>query len=73
MLKVIVLGGPVMIPLLLCSVLALAISIDRLWYLIRSRVDSEDPWRISASPSNREKCWKPCRLPSGPGDQLQQS
>ncbi|HHT72529.1 MAG TPA: MotA/TolQ/ExbB proton channel family protein [Firmicutes bacterium] len=42
MLKVIVLGGPVMIPLLLCSVLALAISIDRLWYLIRSRVDSED-------------------------------
>ncbi len=42
MLKVIVLGGPVMIPLLLCSVLALAISIDRLWYLLRSRVDSED-------------------------------
>jgi len=42
MLKLIVLGGPVMIPLLLCSVLALAISIDRLWYLLRSRVDSED-------------------------------
>jgi len=42
MLKVIVLGGPVMIPLLLCSILAVAISIDRLWYLLRSRVDSED-------------------------------
>lgn len=42
MLNVIVLGGPVMIPLLLCSVLAVAISIERLWVLLRSRVDSED-------------------------------
>ncbi|NLM38927.1 MAG: MotA/TolQ/ExbB proton channel family protein [Firmicutes bacterium] len=42
MLNVIVLGGPVMIPLLLCSVFALAISIERLWYLLRGRIDTED-------------------------------
>ena len=42
MLNVIVLGGPVMIPLLLCSILALAISIERLWYLLRGRIDTED-------------------------------
>ncbi|NMA61105.1 MAG: MotA/TolQ/ExbB proton channel family protein [Firmicutes bacterium] len=42
MLKVFVLGGPVMIPLLLCSIFALAIGIERLWYLSRGRIDTDD-------------------------------
>lgn len=35
-------GGPVMIPLLFASVLALAVALERLWYLYSTRVDSED-------------------------------
>lgn len=42
MLKVFVLGGPVMFPLLLCSIFALAIGIERLWYLSRGRIDTDD-------------------------------
>lgn len=42
MLEVFLLGGPVMIPLLLCSVFAVAVGVERLWYLLRSRVDAED-------------------------------
>ncbi len=42
MLKIFKLGGPVMIPLLLCSVFAVAIGIERLWYLLRGRVDTSD-------------------------------
>ena len=42
MLRIFELGGPVMIPLLLCSVLSLAIGIERLWYLLRSRIDTDD-------------------------------
>lgn len=42
MLKVFVLGGPVMIPLLLCSIFALAVGIERLWYLSRGRIDTDD-------------------------------
>ncbi|MFY9526600.1 MAG: MotA/TolQ/ExbB proton channel family protein [Limnochordia bacterium] len=42
MLEIIKLGGPVMIPLLLCSVFALAIGIERLWYLLRCRIDTEE-------------------------------
>jgi biopolymer transport protein ExbB len=42
MLKIFALGGPVMIPLLFCSIFALAIGIERLWYLLRSRVDTDD-------------------------------
>ncbi|MDI9484206.1 MAG: MotA/TolQ/ExbB proton channel family protein [Bacillota bacterium] len=42
MLRIFALGGPVMIPLLLCSIFALAIGIERLWYLLRSRVDTDD-------------------------------
>ncbi len=38
MLKIFKLGGPVMIPLLLCSVFAVAIGIERLWYLLRGRL-----------------------------------
>lgn len=42
MLKTLVLGGPVMIPLLLSSVFAVAIGIERLWYLLRLRIDTDD-------------------------------
>ncbi|NLV92832.1 MAG: MotA/TolQ/ExbB proton channel family protein [Firmicutes bacterium] len=42
MVEIILRGGPLMIPLLLCSVFAVAISLERLWYLWRSRIDTED-------------------------------
>ena len=42
MINLIISGGPVMIPLLLCSVGAVAVGLERLWYLLRSRVDTED-------------------------------
>src|SRR5690625_3748362 len=42
MIEWLVKGGPVMIPLLLASVLALAVALERLWYLYRTKVDSED-------------------------------
>lgn len=42
MLDMIIRGGPVMIPLLLCSVLVVAVSLERLVYLLRCRVDTED-------------------------------
>ncbi len=42
MLDILVKGGPVMIPLLFCSVLAVAVALERLWYLYSTRVDSED-------------------------------
>lgn len=42
MVEFIVRGGPVMIPLLFCSVLAVAVCLERLWYLLGSRVDTED-------------------------------
>lgn len=42
MLKTFALGGPVMIPLLFCSIFSLAIGLERLWYLLRSRVDTDD-------------------------------
>lgn len=42
MLNIFLLGGPVMIPLLLCSIFAVAIGIERLWYLLRARIDTDD-------------------------------
>ncbi|MCK9526668.1 MAG: MotA/TolQ/ExbB proton channel family protein [Limnochordia bacterium] len=42
MLRIFELGGPVMIPLLLCSVFSVAIGIERLWYLLRLRIDTDD-------------------------------
>ncbi|HBG01188.1 MAG TPA: MotA/TolQ/ExbB proton channel family protein [Firmicutes bacterium] len=42
MLRIFALGGPVMIPLLICSIFAVAIGIERLWYLLRSRIDTDD-------------------------------
>lgn len=42
MLDMIIRGGPVMIPLLLCSVLMVAVCLERLFYLWRSRIDTED-------------------------------
>lgn len=42
MLELIALGGPVMVALIISSVLALAISLERIWYFYRTRVDSDD-------------------------------
>ncbi|MDI9413843.1 MAG: MotA/TolQ/ExbB proton channel family protein [Bacillota bacterium] len=42
MLRIFELGGPVMIPLFLCSVFAVAVGIERLWFLVRTRIDTED-------------------------------
>lgn len=42
MLRILELGGPVMIPLLLCSIFAVAIGIERLWFLVRTRIDTDD-------------------------------
>ncbi len=42
MVDVIVRGGLVMVPLLLCSVLAVAVSLERVWFMVRARVDTED-------------------------------
>ncbi|MBU1061682.1 MAG: MotA/TolQ/ExbB proton channel family protein [Candidatus Omnitrophica bacterium] len=42
MLEFIQKGGPVMYPILLCSVLAFAIIIDRLYHLYRAKIDTND-------------------------------
>lgn len=42
MLEIIVLGGPLMIPIVLCSVVALAVILERWWYLWRSSIDTDD-------------------------------
>lgn len=42
MVDFIVLGGPVMIPLLFCSVLAVAIGLERIWYFAKTRSDTAD-------------------------------
>ncbi len=42
MIELIVSGGPVMIPLLFCSVLAVAVGLERLWFLLRTKIDTED-------------------------------
>jgi len=41
MLDVFIRGGPLMVPLLVLSILALAVFLERAWYLFRSRVDAE--------------------------------
>lgn len=42
MVDVIVRGGLIMVPLLLCSVLAVAVSLERIWFMVKARVDTED-------------------------------
>lgn len=42
MVDAIVKGGPLMIPLLILSILALAVSLERIWYLSRTRADSDE-------------------------------
>ena len=34
-------GGPVMWPILLCSIFALAIILEKLWYLHRVKIDTQ--------------------------------
>lgn len=42
MLDVMIKGGPLMIPLLILSILALAVSLERIWYLAKTRADTEE-------------------------------
>lgn len=42
MLDVIIKGGPVMIPLLALSILGVAVSLERIWYLAKTRADTEE-------------------------------
>jgi len=42
MIDLIISGGPIMIPLLLCSIAAVAVGLERLWYLVRTRIDAEE-------------------------------
>lgn len=42
MLDVIIKGGPLMIPLLVLSVLVVAVSLERFWYLYKTRSDPEE-------------------------------
>ncbi|HHY47216.1 MAG TPA: MotA/TolQ/ExbB proton channel family protein [Firmicutes bacterium] len=41
MVDILIMGGPVMVPLALCSILALAIAIEKIYYLMRTRSDPE--------------------------------
>jgi len=41
-LKVFLAGGPVMWPILFCSIFALAIIIEKFWYLHKIRIDTQD-------------------------------
>lgn len=41
MVEVIWRGGPVMIPLLVCSVLAVGVALERLWYLARTKENTD--------------------------------
>ena len=60
MVDIFVKGGPVMIPILLCSILSLAISLERLIYTARCRWDTKDLMeRIVAS--GQQNHWKLCR------------
>ncbi len=40
--KIFIAGGPVMWPILLCSIFALALILDKFWYLHRIRIDTQD-------------------------------
>ena len=39
-------GGPVMYPLLLCSILVITITIERLWYFLSHRGDLDEIKRV---------------------------
>ena len=41
MLDIIFKGGPVMIPIILCSTFALAIAIERFYHLRRAKIDAQ--------------------------------
>lgn len=42
MVDFIIKGGPVMIPLLFCSIVAVAVGLERLWYFTKTKSDSSD-------------------------------
>ena len=42
MVEIFIQGGPVMIPLLLLSLIGLAVFLERFWYLMRTRTNTEE-------------------------------
>ncbi|MGE5593861.1 MAG: MotA/TolQ/ExbB proton channel family protein [Betaproteobacteria bacterium] len=55
MVDVLIKGGPVMIPLLLCSVLALAVAFERILYLLRTSQDPERALRLISVAVDRDR------------------
>ncbi|MGE5588135.1 MAG: MotA/TolQ/ExbB proton channel family protein [Clostridia bacterium] len=55
MVDVLIKGGPVMIPLLLCSVLALAVAFERILYMLRTSQDPERALRLIAVAVDRDR------------------
>lgn len=55
MVDVLVKGGPVMIPLVICSIVALAVVIERLLYLSRTRQDPDRALRLIALALERDR------------------
>jgi len=55
MADVLIKGGPVMIPLLLCSVLALAVAFERILYLLRTSQDPERALRLISVAVDRDR------------------
>jgi biopolymer transport protein ExbB len=48
-------GGPVMYPIILCSVIALAVFIERMWYLRRAEINTEEFMEDIAETLRRNK------------------
>ncbi|MGE5573156.1 MAG: MotA/TolQ/ExbB proton channel family protein [Bacillota bacterium] len=55
MVDVLIKGGPVMIPLLLCSVLALAVAFERILYMLRTSQDPERALRLISVAIERDR------------------
>lgn len=55
MVDVLIKGGPVMIPLLLCSVLALAVAFERILYMLRTSQDPERALRLISVAIDRDR------------------
>ncbi len=55
MVDVLIKGGPVMIPLLLCSVLALAVAFERILYMLRTSQDPERALRLISIAIERDR------------------
>lgn len=62
MLETLAKGGPVMIPIGICSVLALAVVIERLWYFWRTRYDASQVIEPLRTPLQQQKYMEALQL-----------